>query len=102
MEDDDDKESVDDERSASSDEDDENDENEEVQELRRKIEETFKGDGAATGDPDEESDNLMDDDQMMAIDGQLAQVFRLRVNEKKSSKGWPFHLQCRKRTECSS
>jgi DNA polymerase phi len=29
----------------------------------------------------------MDDDQMMAIDEQLAQVFRLRVNEKKTSKG---------------
>lgn len=74
------------------DEDDEVDDNndEDVQELRRKIEEALKVNGieAATGDSDEDSDeDLMDDDQMMAIDEQLAQVFRSRMNEKKSSKG---------------
>ena len=79
-----------DEDQASSDKDDtDDDNNEDVQELRRKIEETLKINGieAATGNSDEESEDLMDDDQMMAIDEQIAQVFRLRMNEKKSFKG---------------
>jgi DNA polymerase phi len=89
LEDDEEEESVDDEEQTSSDEDDIG-ENEDAQELRRKIEETLKVNGieAAIGNSDEESDEaLMDDDQMMAIDEQLAQVFRLRLNEKKSSQG---------------
>ena len=91
--DDDDEESVDDDddEQASSDENDvEDDDDEGVQELRRKIEEALRVNGieAATENSDEDSDeDLMDDDQMMAIDEQLAQVFRLRVNEKKTSKG---------------
>jgi DNA polymerase phi len=89
-------ESVDDEeQTSSSDESDlEDGDDERVQEFRRKIEETLRVNGveAATGNSDEESDeDLMDDDQMMAIDEQLAQVFRLRVNEKKSSKGQSSH-----------
>ena len=89
-------ESVDDEEQASSsDEGDVGDSDKErVQELRRKIEETLRVNGveAATGNSDEEPDeDLMDDDQMMAIDEQLAQVFRLRVNEKRSSKGQSSH-----------
>lgn len=67
---------------------------EDVQELRRKIEEALKVNGieAATGDSDEESDeDLMDDDQMMAIDEQLAAVFKSQASEKKSSKG---ELKC--------
>lgn len=64
--------------------------NEEVDiELRNKIEEALRVNGieAATGDSDEEEEELMDDEQMMAIDEQLAEVFRSRVNEKKSGKG---------------
>jgi DNA polymerase phi len=58
-------------------------------ELRNKIEEALRVNGieAATGDSDEEEEELMDDEQMMAIDEQLAEVFRSRVNEKKSGKG---------------
>jgi DNA polymerase phi len=80
----------DEDQASSDDKDDtEDDNNEDVQELRRKIEETLKINGieAATGNSDEESEDLMDDDQMMAIDEQIAQVFRLRMNEKKSFKG---------------
>ncbi|KAJ7172623.1 DNA polymerase phi-domain-containing protein [Mycena filopes] len=57
-------------------------------ELRRKIEEALRVNGmaAATGDGDSEDDSdeeLMDDEQMLAVDEQLAQVFRLREGEKK-------------------
>jgi len=53
-------------------------------ELRRKIEEALRINGIdpATGETDSEEE-LMDDDQMIAIDEQLAQVFRARANEKK-------------------
>lgn len=68
--------------------DDSNDEEVDI-ELRNKIEEALRVNGieAATGDSDEEEEELMDDEQMMAIDEQLAEVFRSRVNEKKSGKG---------------
>lgn len=58
-------------------------------ELRNKIEEALRVNGIepATGETDSEDDELMDDDQMMAIDEQLAQVFRSRMNEKKEGKG---------------
>ncbi|KAG6831186.1 hypothetical protein H0H92_012326 [Tricholoma furcatifolium] len=71
---------------AGEDDEDSNDEEEDV-ELRRKIEEALRVNGieAATGESDEEE--LMDDDQMMAIDEQLAAVFRSRTNEKKAGKG---------------
>jgi hypothetical protein len=54
-------------------------------ELRRKIEEALRVNGIepATGETDSEEEELMDDDQMIAIDEQLAQVFRARANEKK-------------------
>ena len=57
-------------------------------ELRNKIEEALRVNGVepATGDTDSEEEELMDDDQMMAIDEQLAQVFRSRANEKKSGR----------------
>lgn len=62
-------------------------------ELREKIEDALRASGieAATGetgdlDEDEEED-LMDDEQMLAIDEQLAEVFRSRANEKKGGKG---------------
>ncbi|KAF9533445.1 DNA polymerase phi-domain-containing protein [Crepidotus variabilis] len=55
-------------------------------ELRNKIEEALRINGVepATGETDSEEEVLMDDDQMMAIDEQLAQVFRSRANEKRS------------------
>ena len=58
-------------------------------ELRNKIEEALRVNGIepATGETDSEEEELMDDDQMMAIDEQLAQVFRSRVNERKPGKG---------------
>ncbi|KAI0637371.1 DNA polymerase phi-domain-containing protein [Trametes polyzona] len=80
----------DDEESSSSsegdDDDDEGEEDEEADlELRRKIEEALRVNGisAATGDSDDESEeDLMDDDQMLAIDEQLAAAFRARASEK--------------------
>jgi DNA polymerase phi len=58
-------------------------------ELRNKIEEALRVNGIepATGETDSEDEELMDDDQMMAIDEHLAQVFRSRTNEKKGGKG---------------
>jgi len=86
----------DEEQISSDDEDDiEDGGDEDTQELRRKIEEALRVNGveAATGNSDEGSDeDLMDDDQMMAIDEQIAEVFRSRVNEKKSAKGQSFHF----------
>jgi DNA polymerase phi len=58
-------------------------------ELRNKIEEALRVNGIepATGETDSEDEELMDDEQMMVIDEQLAQVFRSRTNEKKGGKG---------------
>lgn len=58
-------------------------------ELRNKIEEALRVNGIepATGETDSEDEELMDDDQMIAIDEQLAQVFRSRANQKKGGKG---------------
>ncbi|GLB35405.1 putative DNA polymerase phi [Lyophyllum shimeji] len=72
---------------GSEDDDDTNDEEEDV-ELRNKIEEALRVNGieAATGDSDEEEE-LMDDDQMMAVDEQLAAVFKSQAGEKKTGKG---------------
>jgi DNA polymerase phi len=59
-------------------------------ELRKNIEETLRVNGteAATGDPDsDDNEEYMDDEQMMAIDEQLVEVFRSQANEKKSGKG---------------
>jgi len=65
-------------------------------ELRNKIEEALKINGIepATGETDSEDEEFMDDDQMMAIDEQLAQVFRSRTNEKKGGKGMLDQYQC--------
>ncbi|KAF9477373.1 hypothetical protein BDN70DRAFT_914180 [Pholiota conissans] len=57
-------------------------------ELRNKIEEALRVNGIepATGETDSEEEELMDDEQMMAIDEQLAQVFCSRANEGKAGK----------------
>ena len=73
------------------DEDDEDDVDEAADlELRRKIEEALRVNGisAATGESDDESEeDLMDDDQMLAIDSQLAAAFKARAAEKRGGKG---------------
>ncbi len=77
-----------DESSSESDiaDDEDEDDDEEDPELRRKIEEALRVNGiqAATGDSDDESEeDLMDDDQMLAIDEQLSAAFRARAEERK-------------------
>lgn len=69
--------------SSESDKDEDLDEAEDL-ELRRKIEEALRVNGvdAATDASDEDSEELMDDDQMLAIDEQLAAAFRIRASEK--------------------
>ncbi|KAJ7219138.1 DNA polymerase phi-domain-containing protein [Mycena pura] len=55
-------------------------------ELRSKIEEALRVNGVTTdggNSGDDSDDGLMDDEQMLAIDEQLAQVFRMRDSEKK-------------------
>ncbi|KAJ6496539.1 DNA polymerase phi-domain-containing protein [Mycena vitilis] len=66
--------------------DDESSDDEVDPELRRKIAEALRINGVDTASAvsDEDSDEeLMDDEQMLAVDEQLAQVFRLREGEKK-------------------
>lgn len=68
--------------------------------LRKKIEDALKANGleATAGDTDEESEEeLADDEQMMAIDEHLAEVFRSRSgdNQSKSMAGLPHQ-----RTHC--
>ncbi|KAF9264758.1 hypothetical protein L218DRAFT_899775 [Marasmius fiardii PR-910] len=60
------------------------------EELREQIVQALAVNGvqAATGETDNESEEeFMDDDQMMEIDQHLAEVFRMRLNEKKKGKG---------------
>lgn len=73
-------------------EQDEEDEEEEMDEdealaLRNKIEQALRVNGIEppTGDSESEED-LMDDEQMMEIDVQLAEVFRSQISENKSGK----------------
>ena len=61
-----------------------------VDEVRKKIQDALKASGVDVGedDSDEDSDEeLMDDEQMMALDDTLASIFRTRTNERKSKKG---------------
>jgi DNA polymerase phi len=73
--------------------DDESEDDEEPDlELRSKIEEALRASGIeraedGEGDDDSEEEELMDDDQMMAIDAQLAEIFRSRAGGKKGGKG---------------
>ncbi|KAK7014985.1 DNA polymerase phi-domain-containing protein [Favolaschia claudopus] len=59
-------------------------------ELRRKIAEALRVNGADAASQDEDGDDdaseeeLMDDEQMLAVDDQLAQIFRMRENASKS------------------
>ena len=77
----------DDDNSAESDSDSEESTSEDADmELRNKIEEALRSSGVqpATED-DSESEELLDDEQMMAIDEQLADVFKSRVDGKRKS-----------------
>lgn len=59
-------------------------------ELRSKIEEALRASGIEPADnsgDDDSEEELMDDDQMLAIDEQLANIFRSRASEKKGGKG---------------
>lgn len=62
-------------------------------ELRKKIEEALKINGVERAEDSDSGssseEELLDDDQMMQFDEKLAEVFRLRKNEK-SGKGPPF------------
>ena len=78
--------------SESEDNDDEDEDEEPDLELRSKIEEALRASGiepaeGSEGDDDSEEEELMDDDQMMAIDEQLAEIFRSRASAKKGGKG---------------
>ncbi|KAK7689133.1 hypothetical protein QCA50_007824 [Cerrena zonata] len=76
--------------SESAEDEEEEEDMEDDPELRRKIEEALRVNGVepATGDSEDESDEeLMDDEQMMAIDEQLAAVFKARSDEKRQNKG---------------
>ena len=77
--------------SASEDDDDEGEGDEEPDlELRSKIEEVLRASGIEPADDSGDDDSeveLMDDEQMMAIDEQLADIFRSRASEKKGGKG---------------
>jgi DNA polymerase phi len=55
-------------------------------ELRRKVEEALSASGMKPAtDSDDESEELMDDDQMMAIDEQLAQIFKSQTKKPKGA-----------------
>ena len=73
------------------DEDEEGESEEPDLELRSKIEEALRASGIEPADDseggDSEEDEVMDDDQMMAIDDQLAEIFRSRAGEKKGGNG---------------
>ncbi|ESK96903.1 dna-directed dna polymerase [Moniliophthora roreri MCA 2997] len=88
--------SVEDDDSSSSDENDseddaDNNDEEPDEELRKQIMEVLAVNGiqAATSETDDEvsEEEYMDDDQMMAIDVHLAEIFKMRLNEKNKSKG---------------
>lgn len=74
------------------DNDDEDEDIEEDSQLRAAIEEALKVNGiraAVEDDSEEESEeDLMDDDQMMAVDAQLAAVFKARAEEKGRGMLW--------------
>ncbi|KAF8557343.1 hypothetical protein OG21DRAFT_1494920 [Imleria badia] len=59
-------------------------------EVRKKIEDALKASGMGVGKDDSEEDSdeeeLMDDEQMMALDDTLANIFRSRTHERKSKK----------------
>ena len=99
-EDEDEDEEMDDEGAEDSDSESEDDEDEDEDdgepdlELRSKIEEALRAggiepadDSEGEDDSEEEEGEVMDDDQMMAIDDKLAEIFRSRVSNKKGGKG---------------
>lgn len=59
--------------------------------VRKKIEDALKASGVDVGEDDSAQDSdeeeLMDDEQMMALDDTLADIFRTRTDERKSKQG---------------
>ena len=58
--------------------------------VRKKIEDALKASGVGVGEDNSEDssdEELMDDDQMMALDDTLAEIFRTRTNKRKSKQG---------------
>ncbi|KIJ16738.1 hypothetical protein PAXINDRAFT_131583 [Paxillus involutus ATCC 200175] len=69
------------------DSDSEEEDDEAADEVRQKIENALKTLATDVGKEDEDEDEeLMDDEQMMAIDEHLAEIFRSRTSERKSKK----------------
>jgi len=64
--------------------------------VRQKIKDALKANGMGIAEDSSEADSdeeLMDDEQMMALDDTLANIFRARTNERKSKKGpWTCFL----------
>lgn len=56
-------------------------------ELRKKIEQALRVNGADDESDESDDEVTFDDDQMMAIDEHLVAAFRSRINEKKPGKG---------------
>ena len=77
----------DDDKSAESDSNSEESASEDADlELRNKIEEALRSSGIQpAAEDDSESEELLDDEQMMAVDEQLANVFKSRVDGKRKS-----------------
>lgn len=77
--------------SDSESEDDEDEDEEPDLELRSKLEAALRSSGIGPADDSEgegdSEEEVMDDDQMMAIDDQLAEIFKSRTSEKKGGKG---------------
>ncbi|KAH0827009.1 DNA polymerase phi-domain-containing protein [Lanmaoa asiatica] len=61
-------------------------EDEAADQVRQKIEDALKASGVDVGEEDSDEE-LMDDEQMMALDDTLAEIFRTRTNERKSKQG---------------
>lgn len=75
------------ENDVKSDGDDDDDDDDVDVELRNRIVEALQASGIdATSDDSDHEEEFMDDEQMMVVDEQLAQVFRSRANEKKSGR----------------
>jgi len=75
----------DDESSVDMDDGEDTDDEDEDSEFRKKVEEALRAHGVEAGVSESEDNSgevLLDDDQMMVIDEQLAEIFKSRANKK--------------------
>lgn len=61
-------------------------------EMRKRIAEVLQVNGASADqevgdDSDDESEDLMNDEDMMAMDDKLVEIFKMKTDEKKGKKG---------------